>query len=255
MRCPASVLFVAHFPKLPDSLPRTLPLQPARRLSLARLDAYQPSVPPAAALLPLLHTSLPLTLSHTPQPINMAATFRPVNSPLPAEQRKDTIATPTMTPRPSTAPSQTPRPAQDAVFSAGALASQKPLPNDRFPDSVAIPESTPPTAGQKREREHSQQPSRAKSDDVAMNESEGEPGAAGARGGTSGAAGSTGTQGSNDEGHGSGDESNDGNKSKKKKSQRFYCTDYPPCNLSFTRSEHLARHIRYVSSLVYMTQR
>jgi uncharacterized Zn-finger protein len=31
---------------------------------------------------------------------------------------------------------------------------------------------------------------------------------------------------------------------KKKKSQRFYCTDYPPCTLSFTRSEHLARHIR-----------
>lgn len=26
--------------------------------------------------------------------------------------------------------------------------------------------------------------------------------------------------------------------------QRFYCTDYPPCSLSFTRSEHLARHIR-----------
>lgn len=26
---------------------------------------------------------------------------------------------------------------------------------------------------------------------------------------------------------------------------RFYCTDYPPCNLSFIRSEHLARHIRY----------
>lgn len=37
----------------------------------------------------------------------------------------------------------------------------------------------------------------------------------------------------------------DGTKStKKKKSQRFYCTDYPPCGLSFTRSEHLARHIR-----------
>ena len=33
---------------------------------------------------------------------------------------------------------------------------------------------------------------------------------------------------------------------KKKKGQRFFCTDYPPCNLSFTRSEHLARHIRYV---------
>jgi hypothetical protein len=33
---------------------------------------------------------------------------------------------------------------------------------------------------------------------------------------------------------------------KKKKGQRFFCTEFPPCNLSFTRSEHLARHIRYV---------
>lgn len=32
--------------------------------------------------------------------------------------------------------------------------------------------------------------------------------------------------------------------SRKKKGQRFFCTNYPPCNLSFTRSEHLARHIR-----------
>lgn len=32
--------------------------------------------------------------------------------------------------------------------------------------------------------------------------------------------------------------------SKKRKGQRFFCTDFPPCNLSFTRSEHLARHIR-----------
>lgn len=38
-------------------------------------------------------------------------------------------------------------------------------------------------------------------------------------------------------------------KKKKKKSksqQMFYCLDYPPCSLSFTRSEHLARHIRCV---------
>ncbi|CAK7207545.1 Up in starvation [Sporothrix eucalyptigena] len=35
-----------------------------------------------------------------------------------------------------------------------------------------------------------------------------------------------------------------GKSGRKKKSQRFYCVDYPPCNLSFTRSEHLARHIR-----------
>lgn len=33
---------------------------------------------------------------------------------------------------------------------------------------------------------------------------------------------------------------------KKKKGQRFFCTDFPPCTLSFTRSEHLARHIRQV---------
>ncbi|PBP16329.1 hypothetical protein BUE80_DR012969 [Diplocarpon rosae] len=31
---------------------------------------------------------------------------------------------------------------------------------------------------------------------------------------------------------------------KKGKSQRFHCTYWPPCTLSFTRSEHLARHIR-----------
>jgi len=34
---------------------------------------------------------------------------------------------------------------------------------------------------------------------------------------------------------------------KKKKSQRFFCTDFPPCALSFTRSEHLLRHIRQVN--------
>lgn len=36
----------------------------------------------------------------------------------------------------------------------------------------------------------------------------------------------------------------------KKKPQRFFCTEYPPCNLSFTRSEHLARHIRYNTRLL-----
>ena len=36
---------------------------------------------------------------------------------------------------------------------------------------------------------------------------------------------------------------------KKKKGQRFFCTDFSPCNLSFTRSEHLARHIRSAHSL------
>lgn len=36
----------------------------------------------------------------------------------------------------------------------------------------------------------------------------------------------------------------EGRPSKKKKGQRFFCMDFPPCKLSFTRSEHLARHIR-----------
>ena len=40
------------------------------------------------------------------------------------------------------------------------------------------------------------------------------------------------------------DEAGNAPPSKKKKGQRFFCTDFPPCNLSFTRSEHLARHIR-----------
>lgn len=42
------------------------------------------------------------------------------------------------------------------------------------------------------------------------------------------------------------EKSSSGNNKKKKKGkvQIFYCSDFPPCNLSFTRSEHLARHIR-----------
>jgi uncharacterized Zn-finger protein len=56
-------------------------------------------------------------------------------------------------------------------------------------------------------------------------------------------------EGDDDDKDGSDNESvtSDANRpSKKKKGQRFFCTEFPPCNLSFTRSEHLARHIRYV---------
>lgn len=48
--------------------------------------------------------------------------------------------------------------------------------------------------------------------------------------------------------------SESGRPSKKKKGQRFFCTEFPPCNLSFTRSEHLARHIRYVRKLNFKLQ-
>ena len=37
-------------------------------------------------------------------------------------------------------------------------------------------------------------------------------------------------------------------RAKKKKGQKFYCQGFGDCNLSFTRSEHLLRHIRYVHS-------
>ncbi|KAF3934679.1 hypothetical protein ABW20_dc0104547 [Dactylellina cionopaga] len=37
-------------------------------------------------------------------------------------------------------------------------------------------------------------------------------------------------------------------KGKKKKQQKFFCEGFEGCNLSFTRSEHLLRHVRYVYS-------
>ncbi|KAK4113124.1 hypothetical protein N656DRAFT_708631 [Canariomyces notabilis] len=137
-----------------------------------------------------------------------------------------------MTPRPSTAPSQRPLSLDDATtptrasFGHSALASQKPLPTSPFPESVQVPETGTTTNVPK--RENSQHSRRSKeSEDMDMDDSDGD-GHAG------------------EDGAASDDESvnADGTKSKKKKSQRFYCTDYPPCNLSFTRSEHLARHIR-----------
>ncbi|KAK0648056.1 hypothetical protein B0T16DRAFT_325359 [Cercophora newfieldiana] len=162
----------------------------------------------------------------------MAAAFRPVNTPLtPADTIKEDIATSPMTPRPNTAPTEAPKPMDDATtptrasFGASALASQKPLPTSPFPESVQVPE--PVDQSNIPKRENSQHSRKSKdSDDMDMDDSDGE-GVAG-------------------DDAGSDDESvdADGTKSKKKKSQRFYCTDYPPCNLSFTRSEHLARHIR-----------
>lgn len=139
------------------------------------------------------------------------------------------------TPRPSTAPTIPEHPEHPghgegamtptrSSFAGGAMAAQKPLPSSPFPDAVQIPDNT--DSGKIPTRENSRHSKRSRdSDDVDMDDSDGE---------TAG-------------GDGSDDESvnGDGSRSgKKKKSQRFYCTDYPPCNLSFTRSEHLARHIR-----------
>ncbi|KAH6677076.1 hypothetical protein B0J14DRAFT_335149 [Halenospora varia] len=159
------------------------------------------------------------------------ASFRPVNTALAPDShvRNGEETTPT-TPRPNTAPSTQP-PAMhrdDATTPTranfGALASQRPLPASPFPSAINVPENEE-SAKQNLRRGDSQYSAKSRdSEDVEMgrdSDNEGE-------------------EGSDDESVNA-----DGTKSsKKKKSQRFYCTDYPPCSLSFTRSEHLARHIR-----------
>ena len=121
-----------------------------------------------------------------------------------------------------------------ASFASGpSIAGQQPLPSGPFPPSTSSQKSQSPDVATNTDRPRRDLSQNSKSstrqggseeEDIDMDEqSDGEAG--------------------------SGDESvnndGDGSKSgKKKKSQRFYCTDYPPCNLSFTRSEHLARHVR-----------
>ncbi|KAJ4247769.1 Up in starvation [Fusarium torreyae] len=161
----------------------------------------------------------------------MAAAFRPVNSPLAMTvSREDVMASSSATPRPNTAPQSHPRPADDGPTPTRAtfnLASQKPLPSSPFPQGVQVPDQPPkPKMPRRHDSRHSNKS--GDSGDVDMDDSDGETGTI-------------------EDGAGSDEESvgADGPRSsKKKKSQRFYCTDYPPCNLSFTRSEHLARHIR-----------
>ena len=110
---------------------------------------------------------------------------------------------------------------------ATAMNSQMPLPTTPFSQAVRVPENAEPSKPPQSETSQSSRKS-IESEDVEMDDSDG-----------------VGDNG--EEGGGSDDESvnADGSRSsKKKKSMRFYCLDYPPCNLSFTRSEHLARHIR-----------
>lgn len=132
------------------------------------------------------------------------------------------------TPRPSTAPGVHQMPRIDdattptrATF-GGVIVEQKPLPSTApFPLPVITKVDSEKAPMQRHDSIASTQSKR--SHDVDMDDSD---------------------EGGDDA---SDDESvnPDGTKStKKKKGQKFYCTDFPPCNLSFTRSEHLARHIR-----------
>lgn len=109
------------------------------------------------------------------------------------------------------------------TFVSSALAAQKPLPNPAFSES-------PADKSQQSSREVPNTPRKPRNPaDMNTNDSDGETGPADDAAALSDAESVTA----------------DGSKAnKKKRSQRFYCTEYPPCNLSFTRSEHLARHIR-----------
>jgi len=155
--------------------------------------------------------------------------FQPVNTSLEPDYGRNGEERDPTTPRPNTAPSLHPQPINqmDSVtptrttFASGTLADQRPLPAQPFPAAISMPETTQDKGSL--HRGDSQYSSKSRdSEDVDMDNSD-----------------DGGEEGSDEESVNA-----DGTRSKKKKSQRFYCTDYPPCTLSFTRSEHLARHIR-----------
>lgn len=182
----------------------------------------------------------------------MATNFRSVNSsntPFPDAQQKDEarVISPT-TPRPNTAPQSLPAPLQSmmddattptrATFHAGnksgnnttgnGMATQRPLPRSPFPDSAM--DTNEPIEGKTHARANSVSKKSRDSDEMDVDDSDND------------------TAGEEDGGEsdGEGSVNADGTRSsrKKKGNQRFFCKGYPPCKLSFTRSEHLARHIR-----------
>lgn len=187
----------------------------------------------------------------------MAANFRSVNNsniPFPADShvQKNTDITKVIspsTPRPNTAPQSLPAPPQSTMddattptranFNSGAhfsnnshsagMATQKPLPQSPFPEgAMDTTESTPNTKSHARANSSVSKKSRD-SDEMDVDDSDNDT--AGEEDGDS---------------DGEGSLNADGTRSsrKKKGNQRFFCKGYPPCKLSFTRSEHLARHIR-----------
>jgi hypothetical protein len=168
------------------------------------------------------------------------AAFQAVNTttltvPGPSSERPGDETTPT-TPRPTTnffpepQPSDDPR-AEDPSArtptrnSFAGLGAQRPLPSSTFTPSRDDPDSASREGAGALNRENSHRSTQSvDSQDIEMHRDD------------------DGQDGSDNE-----SVTSDGTRpSKKKKGQRFFCKDFPPCHLSFTRSEHLARHIRYV---------
>ena len=160
-------------------------------------------------------------------------TFQSVNVGLGPHDHQHEVTTPTTPRAPIILPSQSQSistvdeqsTATPTRLNFGGISGQRPLPTSPFRSSFTaqtqVNEISAAPGALKREQSHRSVQSTG-SQDVDMDES--------------------------DEEGGSDEESIDaetGRPSKKKKGQKFFCTEFPPCNLSFTRSEHLARHIRY----------
>ncbi|KAF9696771.1 hypothetical protein EKO04_005475 [Ascochyta lentis] len=104
------------------------------------------------------------------------------------------------------------------------IAGQRPLPSSPFTPARELSETPSTKSNLSRGQSHTSTQSVDTAEDVQMGEGD-----------------------DDDDKDGSDNDSvtsESGRPSKKKKGQRFFCTEFPPCNLSFTRSEHLARHIR-----------
>lgn len=161
-------------------------------------------------------------------------TFQTVNAGRGPMDYHREATTPT-TPRPPVdpAPHQIPAPQQveepssatPTRFSFSSASGQRPLPTSPFSNTFSSPHP-PPKAS-------SQQPPLARGDSQSSIRSVDSHNVEMA---------------DSDEAEGASDDetvdADTGRPTKKKKGQRFFCTDFPPCQLSFTRSEHLARHIR-----------
>lgn len=161
------------------------------------------------------------------------ASFRPVNTTLSPDAygRNGGEETTPTTPRPSTAPtSRMEDPTTPTRATFGAMAEQKPLPGAPFNPAIAHTESHEPTQTSLHASNSQKSNKSRDSEDVEMGDDN--------------------TDGPEEESEPESVDVDGSRSSKKKKSQRFYCTDYPPCTLSFTRSEHLARHIRYVKPVL-----
>lgn len=164
------------------------------------------------------------------------ATFSAVNSSLPVpetppnvERRAPTTSDPTkssedLQSRSSDIDESSPR--TPTRYSFGGVLGQRPLPNEPPRASHVHDLLEPGTPGRNAEpHSHRVEGSQQESHDVEMGDGEDDE--------------------NDDDGSDNDSITSDSQRpSKKKKGQRFFCTDYPPCQLSFTRSEHLARHIR-----------